>query len=356
MDSVHRTQQQHDLFKQLFDCKVEGGSECVPPVNGTGVLKGWEWLVFIRIQKTGSTAFMNLLSHSIRAAEPQVSACSSALCGCSSCALDARPDLETYEPTAWNRPSRCHAVKHVFEPEGVCGRLAAPRALVDNAPHLGLSEASFLLGVRPPPVSRRVMWLTSLRSPVDRVRSEFDFAQKYGRRSVAAASARGTSGFTLFSGWDWATHEGWCGPFTLDNWLRCPNASIGARNRMTRMLLPLPVDPAAVDLNVADLEAATRSLGSFAWFGLLEYPVESTFLLQKLLGLPCAAALPACNANHARSSESRPPAVQSENTLIEIQNRLDVALYAAARRMFDARLIEAGARPTTNSSQRPSQW
>ena len=148
-----------------------------------------EWVLFLRLQKTGSTSFAQHLRHTLHSTmgwgkERSVGFKQLACQSCSYAYKGIRP---------CSQRGRCFV-------NGSCSQRPWPRLLVDNVPHLTLGDAAALLPV--PIHSPQVVVVTWLRHPFTRVASEF----------------RHTSGTP---GWDYdgAYNVSACGELTFNNWL-----------------------------------------------------------------------------------------------------------------------------------------
>ena len=271
-----------------------------------------EWVLFLRLQKTGSTSFAQHLSHTLHSTMGwgKERSVGFTQLECQSC---------SYLGYAWKGIRPCSERRQCFV-NGSCSQRPWPRLLVDNVPHLTLGDAAALLPV--PIHSPQVVVVTWLRHPFTRVESEFTH----------------TSGTP---GWDYdgAYNVSACGELTFNNWLRCETTSRGASNRQTRMLSG-DADSCAAPTHKS-LAAAKRTLAKVvAWFGLFECPQLSLCLLahQLFAGAARVPTLPEANKLHGTTWASVAEHITPEALVaLRERNDLDLELVHFARDLLVTR-------------------
>lgn len=325
------------------------------------------WVVYVRVQKTGSALFESeLLTRLVARAYGNVTPNG---CGYGQCGCQSRQTFYAEEFKANLRGDRRPCANALCtERLGLCTRWAARRPkgvtiLGYGGMHLAVQDAERLL-VRHVPAAR-ALWVTWLREPLARTLSEFYHTHWRSRINHVRATV----------GWDWVFSEGACGNYTLRHWLLCSGAAPGAANRMVRMLsgrsfVVKPLEPTETSgalaraglphglaqrpLGEDDLASARTNLRQrFAWFGLLECAPASLWALHRLLGVPWRGAESASElgAMPVRSNASAtrhidlatlqrtdPRAVE----LLREQNSLDVDLYSFATGLLGERLERDG--------------
>jgi len=128
---------------------------------------------------------------------------------------------------------------------------------------------------------------------------------------------------------------------TLQEFMSCPHNL--ANNRLTRMLSNLTLvgcyDRAAVPDRAERqrilLRSAADNLRRMAFFGLTERQADTQLLFERTFaGIQFRRRFVQLNSTHA----SREPMSDAELAAVRRLNRLDVALFRFASRLFDARV------------------
>uniref|UniRef100_A0A7S4ETV7 Sulfotransferase domain-containing protein n=1 Tax=Chrysotila carterae TaxID=13221 RepID=A0A7S4ETV7_CHRCT len=291
------------------------------PRRGNALIGTPEYIVFIRIQKTGSTSLSTMLATTFANEFNWTSTCNSRLLKCQSHAV--------------GHMLPCSRRKVCFSASGVCGRLRPPRLLVEDVPHMTVADTRFLLG-HPRSNWSNVVVLTSLRHPYTRTLSEYKFF-------LATGSVANQGNTTWFHAWDWKYNKTICGDYTLLNWLQCPSSMNGVWNRQTRMLSSshwggLHEDASANHSGAASLAltSAQQNLADAQWVGLLECPALSMCLLEATLGLrPSSLSLPSLNIQHGTGWAAYAEQVScEEQSLLRRANEVDVKLVHFARSLM----------------------
>jgi len=115
-----------------------------------------------------------------------------------------------------------------------------------------------------------------------------------------------------------------------------------ANNRQTRMLANLTLvgcyDHSAIpDSSERErilLDSAIENLRHMAFFGLTERQADSRFLFETTFGVQFQREFAQFNNTHAHKAD----VTDSEMTAVQKLNRLDLALYKFASKLFDERL------------------
>ena len=276
------------------------------------VLADLEWVVFIRVQKVGSTS-----------AEHHLRATLNSSLGWGATHTFGWEPLHCQSCSGFAAIAPCSTRASCFAPGGACSRGPLPRLLVNNVPHVTLRDAVHLL---PLPVrSPRVAVLTWLRHPYTRVLSEF-------RHSGEGA------------GWDYesAYNASACGLFSFANWARCSLTARGASNRQTRMLSTEEGVNSCEQPTRKSLQSAKSALTDVVrWFGLFECAQLSLCMLQvQLFAAPAAPAWPLQEANTLHGTTWASFAEEVTPTalvLVRERNELDSELVHFARGLLLSR-------------------
>ena len=131
----------------------------------------------------------------------------------------------------------------------------------------------------------------------------------------------------------------WTG-VTLEEFMSCKHNL--ANNRQTRMLANLTLvgcydHNAITDSDERDrilLDSAVENLRQMAFFGLTERQADSRFLFERTFGIRFKHEFVQFNNTHAHKADI----TDSEITEVQKLNRLDLALYKFASRLFDERI------------------
>lgn len=183
------------------------------------------WVVYVRVQKTGSAVFESELLTRLVARAYNVTPNK---CGYPQCSCQSRQTFFAEENKARIRGDRrpC-ANASCTERHGLCTRWAARRptgVTILGGMHLAIQDAERLLVHHMP--AARALWVTWLREPLARALSEF--YHTHWRSNINHSRT--------VIGWDWVFSQHACGNYTLRHWLECSGAAPGAANRMVRML------------------------------------------------------------------------------------------------------------------------
>ena len=129
---------------------------------------------------------------------------------------------------------------------------------------------------------------------------------------------------------------------SLDEFMSCPHNL--ANNRQTRMLANLSLSDcygssplSRAERDCIMLNSAKENLNKMAFFGLTEYQVETQYLFERTFGLEFNEDFFQYNRTHASDvvvSEAQ------KRRILEL-NKLDLALYAYAKKLFFLRLNAA---------------
>ena len=131
----------------------------------------------------------------------------------------------------------------------------------------------------------------------------------------------------------------WTG-VTLEEFMSCKHNL--ANNRQTRMLANLTLvgcyDQSAIpDSAERDrilLDSAIENLRQMAFFGLTERQADTQFLFERTFGIRFGRRFVQFNKTHAHKADI----TDNEVAAVQRLNRLDLALYKFASRLFDERI------------------
>ena len=277
------------------------------------------WVVFIRMQKTGSTSAGHAIAD-VFAKGPSSRSWNS------SCGYGL---LKCHSNGVIRRPCGDARAQAELAPSGICGALPPPRLLVKDTAHMTLRDATS--GLQPHlggrPFASAVMILTYIRDPRLRTVSEFNFCRGQNKTSPGQMC------------WDWKHTEEQCGKYTLLNWLKCPATSNGARNRQVRMLSVGNQTPTTDDLD----RAMVTVFKQMTWFGVLDLAPLSLCLLRHYMGVVETVSWPAFKTENRTFKSSFDQLSQDEQTQLVVANALDLALWEQAKQVLVARALATGA-------------
>jgi len=127
---------------------------------------------------------------------------------------------------------------------------------------------------------------------------------------------------------------------TLQEFMSCKHNL--ANNRQTRMLANLTLVgcydhnaiPDSAERERILLDSAVENLRQMAFFGLTERQADTQFLFETTFGIQFRREFVQFNNTHAHKAD----VTDDELTAVQMLNRLDLALYKFASRLFDERV------------------
>jgi len=261
------------------------------------------WVVFLRIQRTGST----FLASSLRGSS---CSCRYAECQCQHGAV------ESYH----GKP--CADMDCI----SYCAARGC-QSMVDDAPHADwkdLNMAFARAGVR----RNDIDLITMLREPVARVLSEFSWVSRHIHSTCS------TPGGHIYA-WDYNLP---CN-LTLESFAKHQEAHEHAHDRQTKMVAGTGMFSwrEVYDSEEHMLETAKRHLRDMAWLGILERLNESL----ALLSCTSVGSRMTIQPSTFRRSVRKGRISHDARLLIARSNRLDAELYRYGLSIFDARLLSA---------------
>jgi len=266
-------------------------------------------VVFIRIPKTGSKSLLDGIDLGVHPAK----LCDWFSCCCQSYEQDRKDARHLRQGNGWScGVKRCACQTHVY---------ALPQVWWQNTPHILWVEHELMASQ----ASRKVVWLTWLRHPLARVVSEYLHAQS--RPVLWDYTMRANTSFLEF--------------------VTSQEYAVGAQNRMVRMLGGHARALADEKEGRAATDLAKERLMMTTFFGLLERPRESLWLLRQIFPYvsPSSSAVRR-DASDGSSADLqrmlRLPGVHGDDIAISkalAANSLDEELYEFATHLLKERLL-----------------
>lgn len=273
---------------------------------------GRDVFVYLHIQKTGGTTFGRHLVRDLRVTHPCICHRRRRRCDCKN---------------ASNR----HWIFSRYSTGWVCGL---------HADWTELHECvnGMLNRMEKTRRHRRYLYITMLRSPIQRYLSEWKHVQRGSSWASAKLQCNGRHASVkdvpfCYRGENWTL-------VSLENFTSCPHNL--AHDRQTRMLANLSlvgcynrsaVSPPHRRLQLL-LESAKQNLRNMAYFGLVEHQSASQFLFERTFNVNFTRDFVQHHNTHASRVEISPQMQRR----VEDRNSLDLQLYRYAESLFFARL------------------
>lgn len=262
-----------------------------------------DWIVYLRVQKTGSqTLWLTLIQSFDGHVWGDTRCAKGPFCGyyCDKVLASAF--------TSYQRDRKCRLF------------VRAHANLWDY------SRAADLAGVP----RQQIRWLAFLREPVARAKSEHEHVT-HGLVAQFGAHAFGRA-------WDYNftdRHNA-----RLTDWLNCPACRVGSNNRQTRFLAGLaPTGSRDTDRFDDDalLAAALKNLGHCTFVGILERFADSMLLLRETFPVELARFKSYSLALHPTRKRRKADTTPADLERLRDLNQLDMKLYYAGLKIFELR-------------------
>lgn len=287
--------------------RVESLAREQPPLKSQNPLppstKVWEpiklspedWVVYLRVQKTGSqTLWLTLLKQFDGSVWGRRQCPKGPFCG-------YKCDMaEAFRTSKCKLLVRAHANLYDYE------------------------RGAAVVGVR------RLRWLALLREPVARAVSEYEHVT-HGLVAQFGPHVFGKA-------WDYnftdRRHA------TLTAWLDCEACRVGSSNRQTRFLAGLATTGSRDDEKFGDdhmFDAALRNLRKCDFVGVLDRYADSMLLLKETFPTQLAHFTSYALSLHPKQKESGGKPSADVLDRVRQLNRLDIRLYDAAKAIFEER-------------------
>ena len=270
-------------------------------------LEAGDWVVYLRVQKTGSqTLWMTL--------------------------------VDAWDGSLWSPSSKCvrgpfcgHKCEDVLTKAFRDHKKARKCQLFVRA-HANWYDYERALAGLPNPERNRIRWLAFFRDPVKRALSEHDHVT----RGLVAQFGPHTFG----KAWDYDFTDS--SKSSLDDWLACDACARGSRNRQARFLAGLATtgefaeQEASAAGDAALLAAALANLDRCAYVGVLDRFQDAMLLLKMTFPHALRRFTSYKNEHHPKLAGDKPAHSAAALAKLRQLNELDVALYERAKVVFDA--------------------
>ena len=268
-------------------------------------------LSFVHIQKTGGTTMEKHLVFNIKDSN----------CKCES---TKKPSCMCYRKNS----DEIWLICRYIQPKWPCGLHPDLATMKECAP----SFINSIYDIRP----RKFLYATLLRDPIHRFISEFRHIQRGASWDAAASLCQGRTLASqipsCFKGSLWLN-------LSIDMFLSCPqNLGFNRQTWMLSNISEISCNPIELlyneNLHDKMLSIAKENLASMAYFGLLEYPIESQFVFEKTFQLEFKEPFQTWNTSYAKEYLKNFNLSSKMKEKIRNVNKLDIKLYNYAKEIL----------------------